>query len=230
MDQSTIGSGSSCDGETKKSRPRTISDSMRIRRNLFLKLGVHPGKSDALFCEPARGSLLGQVSISIVPLHHPNKEQGKKEHEAVSSNASSLWGFGSLFEKGLRDSERTISSSFSSSESSSPVSAGKKTRKLTFNTEVLVCPIPQRVDYSKRIRDCLWTSPEEAARNAERNAIEFASEGWDWRLALDDEDMYQHASTSELIHPIHVELWRAQTGTDFPNLYLPGGNPQYAPI
>jgi hypothetical protein len=74
-----------------------------------------------------------------------------------------------------------------------------------FNEEVAVCPIPRRNEYSNRIREHLWNSPDEMMRNAERNAIEFAAEGFDWKNAMEDDQMYRCIATNEKIHPIHVE-------------------------
>ena len=82
---------------------------------------------------------------------------------------------------------------------------GTTIRKLTFNEEVSVCPIPKREEYSKRIRSHLWSSSHEMMLNCERNSIEFAAEGWDWRNSLEDDQMYRCVATNELIHPVHVE-------------------------
>lgn len=60
-----------------------------------------------------------------------------------------------------------------------------------------------RDEYSKRVKDRLWTNAEELQQNAQRNAFEFAAEGWDWRTALEDENMYRDSVSGELIHPVH---------------------------
>lgn len=138
------------------------------------------------------------------------------------------WG-GTSFPKELdvsHDTERTLSCSFSShselsTQASSPPRSNirqdqllqlKPRKKLTFHNQVLVCHIPKHTEYSQRIKSCLWTPAEEAACNFARNSIEFAAEGNDWRYALEDCDMYRDPTTQELIHPIHVELWREQSG------------------
>jgi hypothetical protein len=50
----------------------------------------------------------------------------------------------------------------------------------------------------------LWCSLSEIARSAHRNTIEFSSEGWNWRSAVEEESMYVHPKTGQYIHPVHV--------------------------
>ena len=70
-----------------------------------------------------------------------------------------------------------------------------------FNNDVMVVQIPSHTDYSDRIKRFLWSNGREISENAERNRVEYASEGWDWHTVLEDDDMYVDASTGELIHP-----------------------------
>ena len=62
-----------------------------------------------------------------------------------------------------------------------------------------------RSEYSHRIRDRLWTNRIELHENAQRNALEFSSEGWDWRTVTEDEGMYRCSVSGELIHPVHCQ-------------------------
>eukprot|EP00986_Skeletonema_menzelii_P006124 scaffold2315_cov139-Skeletonema_menzelii.AAC.6 len=64
-------------------------------------------------------------------------------------------------------------------------------------------PIPSRKEYPNSVKERLWSSANDLYRNAVRNSIEFASEGWNWRNVADDEQMIQSPS-GERIHPIHV--------------------------
>jgi hypothetical protein len=201
---------------------KTNSAGSRIRNNLIFKLGVDkPNKDDTsgqapADREPSRGSLLGNVVISHEPLKYDKDEEHLEEECKVEIKT---WGIASIFAKKdyqSKSTERTLSSSFSSSASSSCCATeGSRNSRLTFNEEVGVCPIPKREEYSKRIRQRLWPSAEDALKNAERNSLEFASEGWDWRNTLEDDDMYRDTVTNELVHPIHVErlrhpLWAPQ--------------------
>lgn len=191
-----------------KESPRLQSSkptASRIRNNLIFKLGVDVERSScqAAKREPSRGSLLGKVQLSKEPLKY-------KEETVEENPEGGLWIIPSLFmRKPSLESEPSLSSSFSSRESSSLTDCSRS-RKLSFNEDVAVCPIPMRNEYSKRIKDKLWSSPEEMMLNAHRNSVEFAAEGWDWRSAMEDENMYRSVQTNELIHPVHVEQQQQQ--------------------
>ena len=151
----------------------------------------------------------------------PLKSAG--DEDASEKPAMGLWGFAALFgpkksssdqnleESNMHDDSPSLSASFSSDMDENSTSATSGTsgasamRKLKFNEQVEVCLIPKKEEYSKRIRCHLWHSPEEMALNAQRNTIEFAAEGWDWRNVMEDENMYRCLATNELIHPVHIE-------------------------
>jgi hypothetical protein len=200
MDSST----SNSDGNSSHVRTSEPDDSLRIRKNLMLKLGVHAELSKIETQRaPSRGSLLGKVRLSTEPL---------KGNEEEPERVNILTNLVSFFTRPKTpstqdDSEGSLdlSSSLSEEESSTSLDGEQATRRLTFNEEVSVCPIPKRQEYSKRIREHLWNSPAELMLNCERNSIEFAAEGWDWRNSLEDEYMYRCVATNELIHPVHVE-------------------------
>lgn len=61
-----------------------------------------------------------------------------------------------------------------------PSSKRQKTkRRISFDNTVKVMPIPMRSEYSSRVKHRLWTNTTEIRQNAARNAVEFASEGWE---------------------------------------------------
>jgi len=200
--------------QVERNRPTESSTvtSRRIRSNLFFKLGVDPNQA---LQAPTRKdpSLLGNTKIQKEPLKALEEVEEKGE-----SPESSRWSWAAIFGKQPQECDNdvvdetpmpSLSSSMTSREgppsvsSTSPPSPTR--RKLTFNEEVEVCLIPKKEEYSKRIRGFLWNSPEDLMLNARRNSVEFAAEGWDWRNAMEDENMYRCLSTNELIHPVHIE-------------------------
>jgi hypothetical protein len=80
----------------------------------------------------------------------------------------------------------------------------KKTTCIAFQDEVDVLPIPTRHESSNRIKSGIWSNRHELQENAQRNAVEFAAEGWDWRTITEDEGMYVCLASGELVHPAWV--------------------------
>ena len=80
----------------------------------------------------------------------------------------------------------------------------QKTTRIAFQDEVEVMPIPTRHEYSDRIKSKIWSNRHELQENAERNAVEFAAEGWNWRTVTEDEGMYICSASGELVHPAWV--------------------------
>lgn len=76
-------------------------------------------------------------------------------------------------------------------------------RSVNLHSDVSVIPIPMRHEYSERVKERIWTSASELYQNALRNTVEYASEGWNWRNAVEDDNMIT-APSGELIHPVHL--------------------------
>lgn len=94
-----------------------------------------------------------------------------------------------------------------SNDSSLDTRSGKRKRgkrKVSLRNEVAVVPIPMREEYPDKVKERVWSSASELYDNAVRNSIEFAAEGWNWRTAIEDENMIVCNKTGELIHPVHL--------------------------
>lgn len=85
--------------------------------------------------------------------------------------------------------------------------------KISFSEDVSVVPIPMRSEYSDRIRSRIWSNRYEINENAQRNAIEFAAEGWSWRSVTDDDGMFVCSVSGELVHPVHCQQYYSQAAT-----------------
>ena len=225
---STSSSLSSSSDEGRAGHHRISSD--RLRTNLMIKLGLETIKRNSLSSHSAQciiknreppytRSLLGKVNI------HTEKLKYKRDQEQSSSSKSDhqgIWGLGPFFKKEkaasadvpvLEAASESSAVSMTSEESSSSPSASIASRKrppVSFNEDVLICPIPKKEEYSKRIKERIWASHEELMLNAHRNSIEFASENWDWRRTPDDDQMYRCIATNELIHPVHIHSQHVQ--------------------
>ena len=73
---------------------------------------------------------------------------------------------------------------------------------MSFESSVSVVTIPNKESYSERTKSSIWTQSWELEELAARNILEFQSEGWDYRKAIEEQDfvLYQ----DQLIHPVHV--------------------------
>lgn len=83
-------------------------------------------------------------------------------------------------------------------------------RRVEFFPKVLVVAIPSRHLYPKSIHRACWTPMDELTRQAKRNTLEYQYDGWDWRTATEEHEMYIHKQTGEHIHPVHVVQWEEQ--------------------
>jgi len=76
-------------------------------------------------------------------------------------------------------------------------------RRITFYQKVAVHSIPARHQYTREARERIWNNLLEIREMARRNTIEFASEGYDWRKAAEDDAMLL-TPEGERVHPV----WR----------------------
>lgn len=176
--------------------------SNRIRHTFLNKLGIDQKRetnSSEAGHRPAHRSMLGNVRVTQEPLKY-----AEFKHSQRKWRWERLFG-GELSPMANLSSSPPTTPTALSSETSSFSSTEKSNRRLTFNEDVKVVPIPMRDEYSDRIKDRLWMNAEEIQRNAERNALEFRSEGFDWRNALVEDNMFTCVETGELIHPVHCD-------------------------
>jgi hypothetical protein len=82
--------------------------------------------------------------------------------------------------------------------------AEKLDSRIQFNSVVQSMPIPSHQDYSNRVKKLLWSNGSEIKENAQRNAREFAFEGWSAQYVLEEDQMYLDVGSMEFIHPVHV--------------------------
>jgi hypothetical protein len=88
-----------------------------------------------------------------------------------------------------------------------PQTQKKKGRRISFEDSVVVCPIPRRDAYSRRIQSQMWSSAIDIYDNANRNVAEFAAENWDWRQVAEEDSFFICMDTGEKIHPVHAHLY-----------------------
>jgi hypothetical protein len=124
--------------------------------------------------------------------------------------------------KEVEEEEETTSSTTTNNEvmptqeeerRNGPSSSRRERRKkrIEFSETVRVVLIPSHTDYAADEKEAMWASKKAIAAMASNNFIEFAAEGWDWRNAVDDDDMIQVPAGSadgivgavSKMHPIH---------------------------
>ncbi len=88
--------------------------------------------------------------------------------------------------------------------------SSRKGRSVSFDDSVSIRLIPSLSHLSMDIRKQIWSSKEEMRFNVQRNAAEFAFEGWNWQQVVEDHDMIL-GRHGELIHPAHMLHIRALT-------------------
>jgi len=76
-------------------------------------------------------------------------------------------------------------------------------RGVHFHDQVEVRFVPLHSDYSQRVRQKYWNNAQELWEMAARNSIEYASEGYDFRNVVEEENFTRWGG--QLIHPAHVQ-------------------------
>lgn len=165
----------------------TVKDSQEIRSRLLNRLGIYdaPGTSPQLMtaAQHRRVRILRGMGVGYTTFQSP--PDGSAARSPLGGVVSS--------KEPLKDDQATISTT-----------PAKKNTRIAFVDEVDVMPIPTRHEYSDRIKSRIWSNRYELQENAERNAVEFAAEGWKWDQVVEDEGMYICSASGELVHPAWV--------------------------
>ena len=197
-----------------------LSSSKEVRSKLLRELGIaEQGSTAKNGCEQHPGSSQndsnGEVRDPVcnprtatTPLYKEALKYDEDEDEIEKDKATTM----SVLTSFMTPPRPTRSSNARIVHSEPAIS--KSARRLKFNEEVDVVPIPMRTEYSSRIRSRIWSNAEEIHENAARNSVEFASEGWDWRNVCEDEDMFVCSISGDLVHPVHFDMMDDEDGDD----------------
>jgi len=218
-------------------------DSQEIRSRLLSRLGIYdapggPGKSSPstanvqpmTAAQHRRVRILRGMGVGYTVFKSPpdgsahrtplGGAQPTKEPLKWRDNGSGGSGGGSKNKKkGLHKKSNStgalMSDVMSDTNPNNTKSSSTTTKTIMFRDEVDVMPIPTRHEYSNRIKSRIWSNRHELQENAERNAVEFAAEGWNWRTVTEDEGMYICSLSGDLIHPAWVsDLPRVSANLD----------------
>lgn len=167
-------------------------------------------------------SLLGNVKSTRVPLkqiqeqHRPKRSKFNQKRDSSDTVLQSL---GALLlgprHLGTPQSpiptvcssgggETSTAEQFSATVDSRSSSGG--VRHVHFDSNATVVLIPCRYEYSQRISQFLWNSPEVMRRRVVQNTLEMTADGWDWKGVLEEDEHYYNPLTQEYIHPVHLEI------------------------
>eukprot|EP00538_Stauroneis_constricta_P002681 CAMPEP_0119564398 /NCGR_PEP_ID=MMETSP1352-20130426/26849_1 /TAXON_ID=265584 /ORGANISM="Stauroneis constricta, Strain CCMP1120" /LENGTH=283 /DNA_ID=CAMNT_0007613155 /DNA_START=280 /DNA_END=1128 /DNA_ORIENTATION=- len=129
---------------------------------------------------------------------------GKKPSSLLTSKNSSSFGTTSASATAA-STTTTFCSSNDKPEDECPSVASTATAHsvVSFEPFVTVHSIPARNEYSPHVRQNLWMNPQERQIAVSRNHREFIAEQWDWRKAVEEDDMV--VCGDQLIHPVHIQ-------------------------
>lgn len=176
-----------------QSQPLTAAQHRRVRILRGMGVGYN-----MFHQSPPDGSATRQPLSGLVPSKEPLKSGFKEDDDDCDDE--------SIVVPDDSDDENDVGSGETTKlpRSKSKTKLKPKTTKIAFEDHVEVMPIPTRHEYSNRIKSRIWSNRYELQENAERNAVEFASEGWNWRNVTEDEGMYICSVSGELVHPAWV--------------------------
>jgi len=167
------------------SRPKIIvgrSSSEAIRSRFLNRLGIPtPGNTNSIVKQKKEQRLLKNANQTFEPLKYKSEE----EYLHLSARPASA------------TFRRTSLGQLQSSVPLQPsvTAIPERKNKIAFSSTVSVVPIPKHQDYSNRVKTRLWANRNEIQNNAQRNYIEFAAEGWDWRAVTEEKNMFHKLIT-----------------------------------
>ena len=139
---------------------------------------------------------LGVLRPTIPPSRNLNTSKASSRKENIREKASKT----EILKQDLGQADSSLS------RRSAPQHVNKENgrAKVGFAPCVTVHSIPNCKDYSQRMKQLLWVPARELGENLQRNHIEFASEQWDWRCAVEEKDFVMIQGV--LVHPVHAEI------------------------
>jgi hypothetical protein len=178
-----------------------------IRSRLLHRLGIHqkqsPNNSKAkIRC--IRKEINYHTNPLLSPCSAPFLQPLRGESTTSSMHSSNTLSTTIINNNNINNNDKN-SATITPDHSKRPIRRRSTIRRIRFDDNVLVVPIPSRHKYSNRIKQAYWRDGKEIQECAERNRYEYASEGWKWESVFEEDEMYVNPSTGELVHPCWIE-------------------------
>jgi hypothetical protein len=187
-----------------------------IRSRLLHRLGIHKKQSSSpssaeIHC--IRNEIKYHTNPLLSPYHAPFLQPLRGESTTSSLHISSNTIATTINKRNNND--KNSAATITDHNNRRPTRRRSSTiRRIRFDDNVLVIPIPSRHKYSNRIKQAYWRDRKEIQEIAEKNRYEYASEGWKWESVFEEDEMYVDPSTGELVHPCWIEEYSNKNEED----------------